>query len=1219
MLSRCGLSRACDRSWPVVCCTSPPTLSSPLAARSKRTAQDSRRTLDIARLTASVSMTCWSVCSREPPRKRPKTEAASSVREETGEIEVDGQRCEFAVFSPTADGSGKSSVRRPAMLFVHGLAGNRHRHSGLARQLCETLGAVVMLPDVQSIKSPITVKEEAAIRQTVALAQWLLRRDDVNSEALVLGGFSAGGAVALEVAADLQSNGVRPFALAFMDPVPWKRTAAAAERLATLTGGILVLQSEPSQFTRQGAFLAEILPVLEKKHQLQLRPAPVGVGHVRMLTVTGAKHIDAESAGAWTGTENASPLQQGSSANDIKAEASAGDNPKDRNLLKLFEGEGSRDAACIFYSLTESFLLDALQVFQPRSFLGGIFGFSVSRPARLEQRLTAAIANGTARWEVTPQGLRQLALEKKRGSEAPRWFELLKARSTCCLDFFQGIQREEMTEVEADLFVEDVLRWGAAFPKLAQRLRYNKDIVRCELLREKLGSFMENCASREEEAVVAHIVHNHCESLCPEDVKIIKNLGTGSIAQVTLVNIRNSPTDSVLKMTWDEDKARFKTDFAVFAWFRSMERLLPLIAGDTDKFKLYLTTVLAKEDEILSEFDLQQEAQATEQGKMVLEKACRGLVLGERIQKAEMRVPGVKVHSKSLLEQEFAGGESLAQLWKSPSSYTKEATMLYLELVVPVLGRMLFNEGMTHADAHSGNLRYDGEKGIFWIIDWGAVVRLDAAKRKQLQQLVIELGLGEVVPLDASRASALSNRLADGSALDIKLWQHFFHPAKYESPEDFDMLEFEKSFSHNPQLVLTAETVAMHGQMIRYVVECGRGKDNTSWLGIRKSNEDMNLMRQWDTMASWNLLDAVKNVDCLQASRCIQDGQSMLAFDSDSEVNAMDLALQQNNLQMVSVLKNVWQKSRPAQSGTLEDRWPSLQTALEKLNKCRANGIATQQFARHVGNRREVPCYTSQPKEAVVDCDVTPGLTVSGAGGQGSACNGRYQVDGRLDGYPKYRHIQNSGIVIFKEGELGSWRIHDGYQADEQQQSQYCCTGTDQYICPGSADMEKPPSSHWITYRSDNAPAPSVTWDCSLLPNGTELQVLENGGAWCKVMASNVIGWVNTRDMVTVALSGSVDSGQRIGLDSASINLDSPADDASEAVQTEAALARLHRIRDEHASPQMKNHEYLAVRCAPPLLRERSKSSLEASHGNVEEALDALYKDGRTAESDTAT
>lgn len=79
--------------------------------------------------------------------------------------------------------------------------------------------------------------------------------------------------------------------------------------------------------------------------------------------------------------------------------------------------------------------------------------------------------------------------------------------------------------------------------------------------------------------------------------------------------------------------------------------------------------------------------------------------------------------------------------------------------------------------------------------------------------------------------------------------------------------------------------------------------------------------------------------------------------------------------------------------------------------------------------------------------------------------------------------------------------------------------------------------------------------------------------------------------------------------------MDSPA----EAVQTEAALTRLHHIRDEHASPQMKSHEYLAERCAPPLLRERSRSSLEASHGNVEEVLDALYKDGATPKSDTAT
>eukprot|EP00931_Biecheleriopsis_adriatica_P063398 TRINITY_DN38387_c0_g1_i1.p1 TRINITY_DN38387_c0_g1~~TRINITY_DN38387_c0_g1_i1.p1 ORF type:complete len:1234 (-),score=282.91 TRINITY_DN38387_c0_g1_i1:19-3720(-) len=1170
-------------------------------------------------LSAAAGMGVHSALSVCAGRERPLTEETGSVHEEDGELSVDGRPIKYTLFSPAAGDSG-SRGPKPAVLFIHGLGGNRQKHSRLARRLCSSLGALVMVPDVVPISSPLTVKEEAAINEAVAHAEWLSRRDDVDDSGIVLSGFSAGGATALEAAAELQGKGLQPAALLLLDPVPWKRTSQAAGKVEPLPGGILVLQSEPSPFNNQGSFLRSILPLLAERQRLQLKLG--GVGDLRMLTVIDAKHVDAENAGAWL-EESEPPLKQARTSGD---DALAEGKEEPGTLLDKLEGPGSCKCASTYYTLAEAFLIDAAGALR-RSRFSGIWraiGLSSWKPAsEFEARLAAAISEGAARYESTPEALMQQALEEKGRPEAPAWLEWVKARSSHCLNFFLGVQCEDMTKEQAEVFVQEILEWGAAYPKIAQRIRYNKEIVQCELLREKLGAVMENCKSRGEESIVAHVLKNHRPALQEGDVTFVKNLGTGSIAQVALVNIRGSSGDSVMKMTWDEDEANFSADFDVFEWFRSKPQMLSWVMGDrADKFKMFLTTVLAKRDEIMGEFDLTQEAELTVEGKQVLDKVYNQLVFGERLQKTKLKVPNVRAHGKNMLEQEFASGMSLAELWQQPCLATKPATFIYVELVAPILGRMLFTEGFAHADAHSGNLRYDDATGIFWVIDWGAVVRLDERKRRSLQQLVVELGLEEAASLDIAKATALSNSFTNAGSLELGLWKHLFDPAKYEAPEGFDLAEFERSFADNPQLVLTVETIAMHGQMIRYVVEKARAGDGGSWLSIRKSNQKASLLTQWETMASWDLLESVKAVDCQQAERHIKDGQSIFALGSDSQFDVMGIALHRNNLSMVTALKECWEEMRPSQAASLK-KVLGLQEAMTQVDQRRRQGDTAQYFARQAGGKEQVPCYAEKPQDLPGDCDpVVPRVVISGAGGAGAACNGCYQEDGRLDGYPKYSKVGEPGVIIFKEGEYGNWRVHDGYDADAKQSSPYCCSGVDQYFCIDSNKEEKPLAGTWTSHRENNLPEPSVTWQPVMILNGTELcTVEEDGDDWLKVECGATRGFVRKRDVVVTDLrhvrDANVQAESRTEQEGEGLEA-APVEPSRAAAQAAAAMARIHEVREEHASSKMQNQEFVALRCAPALLRERSRRSMEATGGNIEEALDMMYSDASRKQSGAA-
>jgi predicted unusual protein kinase regulating ubiquinone biosynthesis (AarF/ABC1/UbiB family) len=341
---------------------------------------------------------------------------------------------------------------------------------------------------------------------------------------------------------------------------------------------------------------------------------------------------------------------------------------------------------------------------------------------------------------------------------SPAWLGLLKPGSHRVVDFFLGLMQSDVSEAQADRFVKKVLDWGSAYPKVAQRLRQNRNIVKSEVMRKRLASVMEGCKARSAEEVSEHLLKHYQHPLSKDDVKFVKTLGTGSVAQVVLFKINGQ--EKVMKMTWLEDKAKFEHEFDLFEWWLSAGDTLKMMLGtQVEQFLFFLKVVLSKKQEILNEFDLTQEAEATVEGSALLEQCWQELRLAVthatdegdcQVLSKHIRVPAVHSHSARLLEQERAGGESLEELAKTQNNACYVASQVYCEILVPLLGYMLMQRGMTHADAHLGNLRYDASSKTFWVIDWGAVVRLDEHRREALRRLVVELDLMESFDLSQS-------------------------------------------------------------------------------------------------------------------------------------------------------------------------------------------------------------------------------------------------------------------------------------------------------------------------------------------------------------------------------------------------------------------------------------------------------------------------------------
>jgi len=323
--------------------------------------------------------------------------------------------------------------------------------------------------------------------------------------------------------------------------------------------------------------------------------------------------------------------------------------------------------------------------------------------------------------------------------------------------------------------------------------------------------------------------------------------------------------------------------------------------------------VLTKERDIFNEFDMTREFEATTEGAELVETCAAHMLPAYEAQSSPftLRVPRVVNHGQYVLEQSFAGGKSLEELQMAAANSSNtlmqqiqhlsrenastmdgllrqlavfaanpstvapvaangaamdlkvatSAAIAYTQGFLPVLGCMLMFRGKAHADAHSGNLRYDEQSNELWVIDWGAMVELDSQQRAGLQTLVTELARGELDSVDLT-ATANAEVLLAGSHFGVNIWQNLFDPEQYEVPTDLNIPELMKSMN-NPRLVLCIESIVLASRMVMGINQAGRKLMTQSgrWFAKPEASSSVwrpSLLSQWSSVANLALLKAAK-------------------------------------------------------------------------------------------------------------------------------------------------------------------------------------------------------------------------------------------------------------------------------------------------------------------------------------------------------------------------
>jgi len=268
-------------------CAKRQTRDSELLRRKLESAHEAVRDLVLPQTLPGLPVTLPAPAAALEKAPIAATGAATAVHYEAKVLELAGEQRDCGIFTPA-----NASESTPALVFLHGFTRSHQRHHGLARRLASQLGFRVVLPNLPplleaALTGSVDEARGQAVEEAVALVQWLRAMPGVDPRRVVLGGFSAGGAAALEAAARLSElTGTPPLACMLLDAVPWaRRTAAAAACMAAPPpGGVLLIESEPSAYNEELAFRREVLPQLPSE------------ASVRVVSVSGSKHVDVEDS-----------------------------------------------------------------------------------------------------------------------------------------------------------------------------------------------------------------------------------------------------------------------------------------------------------------------------------------------------------------------------------------------------------------------------------------------------------------------------------------------------------------------------------------------------------------------------------------------------------------------------------------------------------------------------------------------------------------------------------------------------------------------------------------------------------------------------------------------------------------------------------------------------------------------------------------------------------
>ena len=195
---------------------------------------------------------CCDTCGLEPRTQAFCVHVEHGTRRTTAGVGVS-----YSLFMPQPSVS-LAAPPYPAVVISHGFARGKRFHANTACALAEC-GIVVLTPDLISLLGG----EEAQLRNIENLVdhvRWLRSRtmgeDDplfglLDSQRIGLVGHSAGGAISLEAAIELDEAGEGVNALMLLDGVPWSRTVERAGELQELA--FASVRSEPTVCNAEGA------------------------------------------------------------------------------------------------------------------------------------------------------------------------------------------------------------------------------------------------------------------------------------------------------------------------------------------------------------------------------------------------------------------------------------------------------------------------------------------------------------------------------------------------------------------------------------------------------------------------------------------------------------------------------------------------------------------------------------------------------------------------------------------------------------------------------------------------------------------------------------------------------------------------------------------------------------------------------------------------------
>jgi len=282
-----------------------------------------------------------------------------AVTHEESHLKVHGCNRKYSIFVPTQASAGEPV---PALIFFHGVTRSRVKHRGLAMRLSRSLNLVVLTPESPTVVVPslLCQRERARARciaDAVFFTKWLRNQPFVDPAAVLVGGFDAGGAVALGATVDLQDAGTPPLGLLLLDPVPWPRTVSEASHLEPLNGGCLLVESEASAYNKQLAFRNEVFTALPSEWCWPGGSGDIATGKVSAVRVLGASHVDVEEI-----------LKKSHHATTCEVEDGGLDH-RDGILSRLAWGEPHAAKTKSFHDLAEEFAVAALATSLQRSAL----------------------------------------------------------------------------------------------------------------------------------------------------------------------------------------------------------------------------------------------------------------------------------------------------------------------------------------------------------------------------------------------------------------------------------------------------------------------------------------------------------------------------------------------------------------------------------------------------------------------------------------------------------------------------------------------------------------------------------------------------------------------------------------------------------------------------------------------------------------------------------